>query len=113
MKKSNYLMGIIAASALFACSEVELTDIREKTEENVKEIETVEDDLRAKEEDIFNAPRTRRKEIALDEGQKVINEKLNTFAWNLFTKTNQSVVITLQSYPEPDDAEQRSAWTIA
>ena len=38
MKKSNYLMGIIAASALFACSEVELTDIREKTEENVKEI---------------------------------------------------------------------------
>ncbi|MBO5741051.1 MAG: hypothetical protein J6R54_03600 [Bacteroidaceae bacterium] len=87
MKKSNYLMGIIAASALFACSEVELTDIREKTEENVKEIETVEDDLRAKEEDIFNAPRTRRKEIALDEGQKVINEKLNTFAWDLFTKT--------------------------
>ena len=60
-------MGIIAASALFACSEVELTDIREKTEENVKEIETVEDDLRAKEEDIFNAPHTRRKEIALDE----------------------------------------------
>jgi serpin B len=87
MKKSNYLMGIIAASALFACSEVELTDIREKTEENVKEIETVEDDLRAKEEDIFNAPRTRRKEIALDEGQKVINEKLNTFSWDLFTKT--------------------------
>ena len=87
MKKSNYLMGIIAASALFACSEVELTDIREKTEETVKEIETVEDDLRAKEEDIFNAPRTRRKEIALDEGQKVINEKLNTFAWDLFTKT--------------------------
>lgn len=87
MKKSNYLMGIIAASALFACSEVELTDIREKTEENVKEIEIVEDDLRAKEEDIFNAPRTRRKEIALDEGQKVINEKLNTFAWDLFTKT--------------------------
>lgn len=87
MKKSNYLMGIIAASALFACSEVELTDIREKAEENVKEIETVEDDLRAKEEDIFNAPRTRRKEIALDEGQKVINEKLNTFAWDLFTKT--------------------------
>lgn len=80
-------MGIIAASALFACSEVELTDIREKTEENVKEIETVEDDLRAKEEDIFNAPRTRRKEIALDEGQKVINEKLNTFSWDLFTKT--------------------------
>lgn len=87
MKKSNYLMGIIAASALFACSEVELTDIREKTEENVKEIEIVEDDLRAKEEDIFNAPRTRRKEIALDEGQKVINEKLNTFSWDLFTKT--------------------------
>lgn len=87
MRKSNYLMGIIAATALFACSEVELTDIREKTEENVKEIETVEDDLRAKEEDIFNAPRTRRKEIALDEGQKVINEKLNTFAWDLFTKT--------------------------
>lgn len=87
MKKSNYLMGIIAASALFACSEVELTDIREKTEETVKEIETVEDDLRAKEEDIFNAPRTRRKEIALDEGQKVINEKLNTFSWDLFTKT--------------------------
>jgi serpin B len=80
-------MGIIAASALFACSEVELTDIREKTEENVKEIEIVEDDLRAKEEDIFNAPRTRRKEIALDEGQKVINEKLNTFSWDLFTKT--------------------------
>ena len=87
MRKSNYLMGIIAATALFACSEVELTDIREKTEENVKEIETVEDDLRAKEEDIFNAPRTRRKEIALDEGQKVINEKLNTFSWDLFTKT--------------------------
>ena len=87
MKKSNYLMGIIAASALFACSEVELTDIREKTEETVKEIETVEDDIRAKEEDIFNAPRTRRKEIALDEGQKVINEKLNTFSWDLFTKT--------------------------
>ena len=87
MRKSNYLMGIIAATTLFACSEVELTDIREKTEENVKEIETVEDDLRAKEEDIFNAPRTRRKEIALDEGQKVINEKLNTFSWDLFTKT--------------------------
>lgn len=87
MKKSNYLIGIIAATALFACNEAELTDIREKTEENVKEIETVEDDLRAKEEDIFNAPRTRRKEIALDEGQKVINEKLNTFSWDLFTKT--------------------------
>ena len=80
-------MGIIAASALFACSEVELTDIREKTEENVKEIETVEDDLRAKEENIFNNEFASQKHIELPKEQKEISQKLNAFAWKLFTNT--------------------------
>lgn len=86
MKKSNYLMGIIAASALFACSEVELTDIREKTEENVKEIEIVEDDIRAKEEDIFNAEYTTRKDIVLDTQNNTIHNQFNDFSWNTFSK---------------------------
>ena len=86
MKKSNYLMGIIAASALFACSEMDVTDIREKTEENVKEIETVEDDLRAKEEDIFNAEYTTRKDIVLDTQNSTIHNRFNDFSWNTFSK---------------------------
>ncbi|MBO5784483.1 MAG: hypothetical protein J6R05_00260, partial [Bacteroidaceae bacterium] len=87
MKKSNYLMGIIAASALFACSEVELTDIREKTEENVKEIEIVEDDIRVREENIFNNEFASQKHIELPKEQKEISQKLNVFAWKLFTNT--------------------------
>ena len=86
MKKSNYLMGIIAASALFACSEMDVTDIREKTEENVKEIETVEDDLRAKEEDIFNAEYTTRKDIVLDTQNNTIHNLFNDFSWNTFSE---------------------------
>ena len=79
-------MGIIAASALFACSEVELTDIREKTEENVKEIEIVEDDIRAKEEDIFNAEYTTRKDIVLDTQNNTIHNQFNDFSWNTFSE---------------------------
>ena len=86
MKKSNYLMGIIAASALFACSEVELTDIREKTEENVKEIETVEDDIRVREENIFNAEYTTRKDIVLDTQNSTIHNRFNDFSWNTFSE---------------------------
>ena len=86
MKKSNYLMGIIAASALFACSEVELTDIREKAEENVKEIETVEDDLRVREENIFNAEYTTRKDIVLDTQNNTIHNRFNDFSWNTFSE---------------------------
>ena len=86
MKKSNYLMGIIAASTLFACSEVELTDIREKTEENVKEIEIVEDDLRVREENIFNAEYTTRKDIVLDAQNNTIHNRFNDFSWNTFSE---------------------------
>ena len=86
MKKSNYLMGIIAASALFACSEVELTDIREKTEENVKEIEIVEDDIRVREENIFNAEYTTRKDIVLDTQNSTIHNRFNDFSWNTFSE---------------------------
>ena len=86
MKKSNYLMGIIAASALFACSEVELTDIREKTEENVKEIEIVEDDIRVREENIFNAEYTTRKDIVLDTQNNTIHNLFNDFSWNTFSE---------------------------
>ena len=86
MKKSNYLMGIIAASALFACSEVELTDIREKTEENVKEIEIVEDDIRVREENIFNAEYTTRKDIVLDTQNNTIHNRFNDFSWNTFSE---------------------------
>ena len=86
MKKSNYLIGIIAATALFACSEVELTDIREKTEENVKEIEIVEDDIRVREENIFNAEYTTRKDIVLDTQNSTIHNRFNDFSWNTFSE---------------------------
>ena len=79
-------MGIIAATALFACSEAELTDIREKTEENVKEIETVEDDIRVREENIFNAEYTTRKDIVLDTQNNTIHNHFNDFSWNTFSK---------------------------
>ena len=88
MRKIYLLASFFALTLLGACDSEEYIQPIEKEEgqQEEQQPETV-DSLWQEEEDIFNAPRTQRKEIALDEGQKVINEKLNTFSWDLFTKT--------------------------
>ena len=87
MRKIYLLASFFALSLLGACDSEELIQPIEKEDGKQEEQQETVDSLWQEEEDIFNAPRTRRKEIALDEGQKVINEKLNTFSWDLFTKT--------------------------
>ena len=87
MRKTYLLASFFALSLLGACDSEELIQPIEKEDGKQEEQQETVDSLWQEEEDIFNAPRTRRKEIALDEGQKVINEKLNTFSWDLFTKT--------------------------
>ena len=86
MRKIYLLASFFALSLLGACDSEELIQPIEKEDGKQEEQQETVDSLWQEEEDIFNAPRTRRKEIALDEGQKVINEKLNTFSWDLFTK---------------------------
>lgn len=87
MRKIYLLASFFALSLLGACDSEEPLQPIEKEDGKQEEQQETVDSLWQEEEDIFNAPRTRRKEIALDEGQKVINEKLNTFSWDLFTKT--------------------------
>ena len=86
MRKIYLLASFFALSLLGACDSEELIQPIEKEDGKQEEQQETVDSLWQEEEDIFNAPRTRRKEIALNEGEKVINEKLNTFSWDLFTK---------------------------
>ena len=82
---NKFKISVIALLGVFsACNtdeNIEPADTdKEKQEESV-------DSLWLQEEDIYNAPYINQKKIALDERQQFVCKKMNSFSWNLFSKS--------------------------
>ena len=85
MKKIYLLASFFSISLLAACDSE--NEIKPAEKEEQQEQQETTDSLWLQEEDIYNAPFKNQKKIALDENQQAINEKVNGFSWELFSKS--------------------------
>lgn len=82
MKKHFLFAALFGMMTFTACDSEETVVPEPPQQEEDKEIVNG-----PKEEDIFNAPYTRREDIRLGKAQQEISAEMNKFAWKMFAKT--------------------------